>query len=399
MDLFAELLSRNIEKIYPSKKSLCDRLNGNKTLKIYLGIDPSSTSIHLGNAIALRKLREFQNFGHKVILVIGDFTGMIGDPTDKSSTRKPLTHKQVLENSSNYKSQAAKILNFSGKNPAELVYNSHWLSNLSFQSIIKLAGHFSVQQMLERDMFQERLKSKKSIGLHEFLYPLSQGYDSVALDVDIEIGGSDQTFNMLVGRHLVKELSQKEKFVITLPLLEGTDGRKMSKSFGNSIDLTDPPETMYGKIMSLKDSLIYKYFKLCTNLSISEIKKIKQNLISKNPIILKKKLAYNIVSQYYSEKEAVAAQNEFVRVVQKRKIPSLVEEHSFSRSILPKPFHYFLTETEMVESISHANRLAKQGAIIFDGVKVEKIRDLFDTNKNSILVKAGKRNYKKIIFT
>ncbi len=297
MDFFDEITTRNIDTIYPSKKALIEKLSGKQKLKIYLGIDPSSTKIHLGNAIALRKLREFQNLGHKIILLIGDFTGMIGDPTDRNAARKPLTREEVLVNAADYKQQAEKILNFSGKNPAEVRYNSHWLSKLTFEEIIKLTAHFTVQQMLERDMFQKRLTENKPIGLHEFLYPLMQGYDSVAMDVDIEIGGSDQTFNMLVGRQLLRDLNGKEKFVITLPLLEGTDGRKMSKSFNNSIDLTDTPNDIYGKIMSLKDDLILKFFEMTTEIPIGELKAIRNKFKENNPINLKKKLAFTIVEQ------------------------------------------------------------------------------------------------------
>lgn len=398
MDLLELLLERNIDTIYPSKKALAAKLASKNQLKIYMGIDPSTSEIHLGNAIGLRKLREFQNLGHKVMLLIGDFTGMIGDPTDKNSIRKPLTHEEVLDNAATYKSQASKILDFSGKNPAEIVYNSHWLSKLSFDQVIKLCGHFTVSQMLERDMFQERLKSGKPIGLHEFLYPIIQGYDSVMLDIDLEIGGSDQTFNMLIGRQLVKELSNREKFVITLPLLEGTDGRKMSKSFENSINLTDPADQMYGKVMSLKDSLIFRFFELCTNLDFRELKKIQTKLRSRNPIDLKKQLAFAIVSQYYSEEEALSAQKEFENVVQKKQLPKAIEEAEFPRSILPKPYHYFLIETGLVDSISQSTRLANQGGVVFNEKRVENVREMFDTTSESILVKVGKRNFRRIIF-
>src|SRR3990172_6053858 len=288
MNYFDELLTRNVSTIYPNKEAFLKRLGSNTKLKIYLGIDPSSPKIHLGNAIALRKLAEFQNLGHKIILLIGDFTGMIGDPTDRNSARQPLTREQVLENSKSYRRQAEKILNFKGKNPAEIVYNSTWLSKLNFEEVIKLAGHFTIQQLLERDMFQERLKNNKPIGLHEFLYPLMQGYDSVAMDVDLEVGGSDQTFNMLIGRELQRELHGKEKFVLTLPLLEGTDGRKMSKSFGNTIDIDEIPENMFGKLMGIKDELIWKYFEMCTDLDTQTLKRLRKNSEKENPIDLKK---------------------------------------------------------------------------------------------------------------
>lgn len=398
MEFFDEILSRNIEEIYPNKKTLVERLNAKKQLRIYLGIDPSSTKIHLGNAIALRKLAEFQNLGHKIILLIGDFTGMIGDPTDRNATRRPLTKEEVLANAASYKEQAAKILNFSGKNPAEIRYNSHWLSKLNFEEIIKLTSHFTVKQMLERDMFQKRLAENKPIGLHEFLYPLMQGYDSVAMDIDIELGGSDQTFNMLIGRQLLKDLKGKEKFVLTLPLLEGTDGRKMSKSFANSIDLTDTPEDMFGKVMSLKDNLILKYFEMTTDISLGELKQIQKDLQTENPINFKKKLAYQIVEEYYGGEKAKEAQFKFEAEVQKGELPENIEEVEFEKQILPKPYHFFLTETGICESISEAQRLASQGGLYFDEQKVENSREMFDTTKSYVIVKAGKRNFKKIIF-
>ena len=399
MDFFDEITTRNVDTIYPSKKALVEKLSGKQKLKIYLGIDPSSTKIHLGNAIALRKLKEFQNLGHQVILLIGDFTGMIGDPTDRNAARKPLTKEEVLANAATYKKQAEKILNFSGKNPAEVLYNSHWLSKLTFEKIVKLSSHFTVQQMLERDMFQKRLSENKPIGLHEFLYPLMQGYDSVAMNVDIEIGGSDQTFNMLVGRALLRDLNGKEKFVITLPLLEGTDSRKMSKSFNNSIDLTETPNDMYGKVMSLKDDLILKFFEMTTDISQGELKAIRNKIKVDNPINLKKKLAFTLVEQYFDTETAKKAQAQFERVVQKKEMPELIEEIEFSRNILPKPYHFFLTETGMCESVSEAARLASQAAVYFNSEGIENIREMFNTELSELTIKAGKRNFKKIIFT
>lgn len=397
MNVLEELLERNAS-IYPSRSALAKKLEGNEKLKIYLGLDPSSPKIHLGNAIALRKLAEFQNLGHKIILLVGDFTGKIGDPTDRAAARQPLTTEQVLENSKTYKKQAEKILNFSGKNPAEIAYNSEWLSKLNFEDIVKLASHFTVQQLLERDMFQERLKNNKPISLHEFLYPLMQGYDSVALDVDLEVGGTDQTFNMLMGRELMKELMNKEKFVLTLPLLEGSDGRKMSKSFNNSIDIDDSPEDMFGKLMGVKDDLIVKYFELGTNLNSQEIRKIKNSLHKEKPIEFKKKLAFEITKLYHDEKGAKKAQEQFESVVQKKEVPENLEEVKFSKSVLPKPYLYFLVETNLVASSSEAVRLAKQGGVESDGKKIFDIRQNLETDKESVIIKAGKRNFIKLKF-
>lgn len=391
------LLEHNVDRVYPTKEALSRALKTKQKLLIYLGIDPSSPKIHLGNAIALWKLREFQEMGHKVILLIGDFTGMIGDPTDRNATRKPLTRDQVLENSQSYQKQAAKIL-LQDKNLFEVKYNSRWLSKLTFEEIIKLSGHFTIQQLLERDMFQKRLSEKRPIGLHEFLYPLMQGYDSVAMGVDIEIGGSDQTFNMLVGRQLVKDLNNKEKFVITLPLLEGTDGRKMSKSFNNSIDIADTPADMYGKIMSLEDSLILKYFEFCTYISTEKLAKIRDRLKKENPMVIKKELAKEITSLYHTEKEALEAEAEFKNVIQEKGLPEVIEEVEFAFTILPKSYAYFLLETGLVNSVSEAARLASQGGVLFNDVKIENVREEFTTEKSKIVMRVGKRKFKILKF-
>jgi len=392
------LLEKNVDQIFPSKESLRTKLQSKQKLTVYLGIDPSSPKIHLGNAIALWKLREFQNLGHKAILLIGDFTGRIGDPTDRSSARQPLSHEQVLENSKNYQVQASKIL-LQDPNLLEIRYNSHWLSKLNFEEIIKLSSHFTVQQFLERDMFQKRLVENKPIWLHEFLYPLMQGYDSTAMNVDVEIGGRDQTFNMLIGRTLMKIINQKEKFVITLPLLEGTDGRKMSKSFENTIDIEDSAVEMYGKIMSIEDNLILTYFQLCTFTALENLKKIRERLKKENPLLIKKELAKTICLLYHSEEQVKKAELEFERVIQKKELPDEIEEIEFPFSILPKNYAFFLLETGLVKSVSEAQRLASQGAVFFDNVKIENVREIFTTQKSKILVKTGKRKFKVLKFT
>lgn len=398
MQIPPELLEKNIDSIYPSKEEFERKLESSDSLKIYLGIDPSSPKIHLGHAIILSKLREFQKLGHEVILLVGDFTGMIGDPTDKSATRKQLTRGEVVANSETYLDQAAKILDFEGENKAKIEFNSKWLDKLTMKEIIDLTSRFTIQQFLERDMFQKRIAEKKPIGVHEFLYPLMQGYDSVALETDIEIGGTDQTFNMLVGRQLLKEFKNKEKFVLTTPLLEGTDGRKMSKSFENTVDLTDDPVNMYGKIMSLKDELIWKYFEMVTDLSVEELGKLRTETKDENPINLKKKLAFTLVSRFHSQEKAKEAESEFTKVVQEKGLPSVIEEIEFEKEILPKPYSFFLTETGLCESTSEAIRLGEQGGVFFDDDKITNVRDLFETNKSSIVVRAGKRKFKTLIF-
>ncbi len=397
-----QLLTRLVDHIYPSKESLKKRLEKGDKITLYLGIDPSSSKIHLGNAIALWKMREFLDLGHHVILLIGDFTGMIGDPTDKNAARIPLNREQVLENAKNYQDQASKILPFSGKNSAEIKYNSTWLAKLNFEDLIKLAANFTVQQFIERDMFQKRLADKKPISLHEFFYPLMQGYDSVAMNVDLEIGGRDQTFNMLVGRDLVEKLQNREKFVLTLPLLEGTDGRKMSKTFNNSIDITDTANDMFGKVMSLKDELILKYFEMTTQVDESKLKALEKRLKKENPIEIKKELARELVTTYHSEKDAQEAQAEFEKVVQNRELPTIIEEIELPKNKLKNPISYadLVTQIGLTSSTSEATRLAEQGGLVFNGGKIVNARENFDAaSSDEVTIQAGKRRFKKIKFT
>ncbi|MEX0616772.1 MAG: tyrosine--tRNA ligase [Candidatus Woykebacteria bacterium] len=382
-----ELLFKHLEEIYPSRENLVTLLKESKKLKIYLGIDPTSPEIHLGHAIALWKLKEFQEAGHQVILLVGDFTAMIGDPSDKEATRKSLSREEVLANTANFKKQASKILNFSGENAAKLEFNSHWLAKLTLSDLLDLAAKVTVQQLYERDMFQKRLKGGKPIGLHEFLYPLLQGYDSVAMAVDAELGGSDQTFNMLFGRTLLKSLKHKEKFVLTLPLLEGTDGQKMSKSYGNTINISNSSTDMFGKVMSLKDELIIKYFDLCTKVGSAEIKKMSDQIKSINPMELKKKLAFEIVAIYHGKKAAQDSQKEFSRVFQEGKAPK------GKRMFLPNKINAdattILEKLSMVKSKSEARRLIEQGGVYINGRKVDSLSDTFSLETGT-LVQIGK---------
>ena len=267
---------------------------------MYLGIDPTGPSLHLGHIVALRKLRQFQDLGHKVILLIGDFTGMIGDPSDKSATRQRLTRKEVLQNAKLYKTQASKILRFSGKNAAVLKYNSKWLAKLSFEDVVELAAHFTVQQMMARDMFDRRMKENKPISISEFMYPLMQGFDSVAMKTDGEIGGNDQTFNMLAGRTLMKEMHHKEKFVVTMKLLVDATGKKMGKTEGNMITLGDSADEMFGKVMSWTDGMIRNGFELLTDVSLDEID---HALANQNPRDVKMRLAETVVGSFLKAKQ------------------------------------------------------------------------------------------------
>src|SRR3989344_4887360 len=269
-----ELLVRGVENIYPKKEFLESLLKSGKKLTLYTGYDPTAPTLHIGHGITMMKLRQFQDLGHKVIMLIGDFTGMIGDPTDKTATRQKLTREEVLVNCKNYQEQASTILNFKGENAVEVKFNSEWLGKMNFLDILELTSHFTVQRMLERDMFEKRQEEKKPIYLHEFLYPVMQAYDSVAMDVDGEVGGNDQTFNMLAGRDLMKDLKDKEKFVLTMKLLADATGKKMGKSEGNMVALADSAEDMFGKVMSWTDGMILGGFELCTKVPMSEIKKI-----------------------------------------------------------------------------------------------------------------------------
>ena len=341
------VLERGVSEILPSKKGL-EKLMGTKKITLYQGFDPSSSSLHIGNLIGIRKLAQFQRLGHKVIFLIGDFTGMIGDPTDKSASRKRMTREEVLKNAQGYKEQIAKVLEFEGPNAAEIKYNSEWLSKLSFEEICELASNFTAQQILERDFFQDRLKKKKPIYLHEFLYPLMQGYDCVAMDVNLEVGGSDQLFNMMAGRTLMKTLKGKEKYVLTMKLLEDTTGKKMGKTEGNTINLTDAPEVMFAKIMALPDTLIRPGIELLTDLSLDEI-------AAEKPMVAKKKLAFEVVSQVFGTSSARSAQNSFEKTFQE-KMPDYSQTVNFKNDLVS-------TITQVVKSKSEAKRLIIQGAV------------------------------------
>ena len=343
------VLTRGVEQILPSQKGLADLMEKRK-ITLYQGFDPSSPNLHLGNLIGIRKLAQFQKLGHKVIFLIGDFTGMIGDPTDKSAARKKLTQKQVLENAKGYQTQTSRVLKFSGENAAILKYNSHWLSKLSFEDITELASNFTTQQMLERDFFQARIKKNKPIYLHEFLYPLMQGYDCVTMDVDLEIGGSDQLFNMMAGRTLMKILKGKEKYVLTMKLLEDPTGKKMGKTEGNTINLIDTPTNMYGKIMALPDSLVGSGIELLTDLP---------RQLSKNQTALdvKKKLAYDVVKQLHGESLAKAAQNSFIKTFHEGRPEYVLEiplKENLANTIAPFTTH---------ARASEAKRLISQGSV------------------------------------
>lgn len=389
-----ELLSRGVENIYPSKGFLEKKLKSGEQLTLYLGIDPTGPTLHLGHIIPMEKLRQFQELGHKIILLIGDFTGTVGDPTDKAATRKPLTHKQVLQNAKDYKKQATTILDFSGDNKVELKYNSTWHNKMNFSDVLNLSTNFTVQQLLERDMFQERIKAGKPIHLHEFMYPVLQAYDSVAMGVDGEVGGNDQTFNMLSGRTLMKSLSKKEKFVVTMKLLVDPSGKKMGKTEGNMLALTDSAKDMFGKVMSWTDGMITDAYELCTRLPMSEIKKISKELkAGKNPRDYKFRLAQEITTIYHGETKAKKAAEEFVKVFAKGGKPDNIKEHKVKTgSISPVELLFELT---LVSSKGEARRLIDGGGMRLNDEKISSWKNDISI-KSGDIVQAGKRKFAQI---
>lgn len=392
-DKIEEVLTRGVEQVLPSKEGLAKLLRKRK-IKLYNGIDPTGGKLHLGHSLVLRKLNQFQELGHEVILLVGSFTAQIGDPSDRESARQPLTPSQIEKNMATYKEQASKILDLS---KIRFVCNADWLEKLNFRDVLKLASCFTAQQIIERDMFQRRIKEGKPVWLHEFLYPLMQGYDSVHLDVDLEVGGTDQTFNMLAGRTLQKIYHQKEKYVLTTPMLLGLDGRKMSKTYGNTINLTDPPQEIYGKLMSLKDELIMQYFELCTDLPMEEIKGLAKG-VKKDPMGVKKQLAYEITKMYHGEKKADEAQDEFERVIQKgeqpKEIPPIPLEHLTSKYGSLPTVTDITMGTALVSSTSEARRIIEQGGFKIDDKKIIDPKKKIEMDRDRI-VKIGKRGYVK----
>jgi tyrosyl-tRNA synthetase len=382
-----ELLTRGVENIYPSKEFLEKKLLAGEKLSLYLGIDPTGPFLHLGHAIPLLKLKQFQELGHEVILLIGDFTGMIGDPTDKSAVRKKLTREQVLDNCKNYKKQAGKILDMK---KVDLKFNSKWLGKLIFQDVLELASEFTVQQILARDMFEKRMKEGKPIHLHEFLYPLMQGYDSVAMDVDGEVGGNDQTFNMLAGRTLMKSLKNKEKFVLTTKLLVDATGKKMGKTEGNMVTLEDSADEMFGKVMSWSDEMIISGFELITLMPMAQIKDFEKQLgTGKNPRDLKILLAKEVVKTFIGKKEARVAEENFIQVFQKKEKPDdMPEVEAAGEKIIGA-----LVKAKLVSSKSDVRRLIEQKGIKVNDQVVENI-DL--ELKSGDIVQKGKRFFVRI---
>ncbi len=390
-----EVLSRGVETVYPDKASLKKRLLSGKRIRLYCGFDPSAASLHIGNAIQMNKLAQFQALGHEVIFLIGDFTGMIGDPTDKSAARQKLTREQVLKNSEFFQKQAGAYLDFSGSNAAKVMYNSEWSDKITFKDLIEITANFTVQQMIQRDMFQERIKEERPIYFHEFLYPVAQGYDSVAMDVDLEVGGNDQMFNMMAGRTLMKAMKNKEKFVLTGKLLADVSGKKMGKSEGNAVFLSEEPDNMYGIVMSWPDGVIGSGFELCTKVPWDEVKKLQKQLKDQtvNPRDLKMRLAYEIVRIVYDNTKAEKAQDQFIKTFQKKETPDRIK----SMALKAKSINIIelLVKAGLSASKSEARRLVEQGGIKIDGQVVKGQEDEIKLDKE-VLVQRGKRHFVKI---
>ncbi len=386
-----ELLTRGVDKIYPSKEALEKELFSGKKLKLYQGFDPTGIKLHLGHMVGFRKHRQWQDLGHEVIFLIGDGTGQAGDPTGKKQTReKFFTQEELRANSKDYLSQASKIVRFDGLNPIKILYNSDWLNKLTLVDILNIAQNFSVQQLIERDMFQERLKAGESINLREFLYPLLQGYDSVAMDVDLELGGSDQTFNMLTGRTLMKSMKNKEKFVMTTPLLSDSKGVKIGKSEGNVIGLTDAPNDLFGKIMSLGDDAIIPMFTLLTDVPIEEINKFD---LKKDAMSLKKQVASIIITQLHDEASAKSAADSFASTFQKKEIPNKMQE---VKAKAGEFLSEVLVKNKILSSKSEWRRLVAGNAI--HDLSINKtITDVDLKISQDLTLKIGKKKFIKVI--
>ncbi len=376
------------------KEDLKNKLKSGRKLRVKLGIDPTGFELHLGHMVVVHKLREFQDLGHQIILLFGNFTGQIGDPSGKLETRPLRTQEELEKNAEHYLKQVSKLLDVK---KLEIRWNAEWLSKLSFADVVKLASQFTVAQMLERDMFQERVKNDLPISMHEFLYPLMQGYDSVALEADVELGGTDQTFNLLAGRVLQRAYGQESQNLITVPILVGTDGvMKMGKTTKNYIGVDEAPEMIYGKTMSIPDDLILDYFELAARASAEELLTLKERLNGgNNPMDLKMELARQIVELYHGPKDAKKAEEHFKNLFQKKELPKDIEEsflHEKKWNILD-----LLVELRMVSSKNEARRLIEGGGLRVNEEKVQEVSDTFMLSKTEgLLIQAGKFKFRKV---
>ena len=383
-----ELIKRGTAEII-SEEDLIAKLKQNRPLNVKAGFDPTAPDLHLGHTVVLQKMKHFQELGHNVTFLIGDFTGMIGDPTGKSETRKPLIKEQVLANAETYKEQVFKILD---PEKTKICFNSAWLEPLTMKETLSLMAKFTVARIIERDDFQKRYKSGEPIGMHEFMYPIMQGFDSVNMNADIELGGTDQKFNLLVGRDLLRQYGKEAQVAITMPIIEGLDGvQKMSKSLGNYVGISESPKDMFGKLMSISDELMFRYYTLLSDMSLKDIEKMKQDIETGDfhPMTAKKNLAKEIVSRYHGTKAGVEAEEEFVRVFSNKNVPTDIQEYKIQGCFLD-----IILALNFASSKSEASRLAEQGGIHFEN---EKVYDLTTAPEHEGILKVGKRKFAKLI--
>jgi tyrosyl-tRNA synthetase len=387
------LIKRGIDELI-SEDELIAKLKSKKQLIVKAGFDPTAPDLHLGHTVLINKLRHFQQLGHQIVFLIGDFTGMIGDPSGKNKTRPALNQEEINENAKSYKKQVFKILD---SKLTDVRFNSEWSNKLGAEGIIKLASQYNLARMLERDDFNKRYKSNQTIALHEFLYPLIQANDSIALEADIELGGTDQKFNLLVGRELQRANGQEPQVVITVPILEGLDGvNKMSKSLDNYVGIDESPNEMFGKIMSISDELMWRWFELLSFRSIDEIKALKADQArGKNPRDIKIDLAKELIARFHDEQSANLAEENFINQFQKKNIPDNIEEISFSMSGDSMPLANLLKECGMTSSTSEAMRMIEQGAVRVDEKKIIDTKHIVSSNTSAIY-QVGKRKFKKI---
>ena len=388
-----ELISRGTEEVL-IEEELKKKLNSGKKLNIKAGFDPTAPDLHLGHTVLINKLRQFQTLGHQIIFLIGDYTGMIGDPSGKSATRPPLSTEEVQENAKTYQEQIFKILD---PDLTKVVFNSSWMDKMDAVDLIRLASHHTVARMLERDDFDKRYKSNQPISIHEFLYPLIQGYDSVVLDADVELGGTDQKFNLLVGRQLQEIQGKSPQVVITMPILEGLDGNhKMSKSLGNYIGIDEPAKEMFGKIMSISDTLMWRYFELLSFKDLGEIEQYKKQVeAGTNPRDIKFDLAEEIITRFHNSKSAQDAKNDFVKRFSNNAIPDVIDEIEIKVSEKGVVFANLLKEIKLVSSTSDAHRMIKQAAVKIDGERVDDGKQILQEGFSAV-IQVGKRKFARV---
>ncbi len=389
-------LARGIDEILP-EGGLAKKLEKNRPLIVKAGFDPTAPDLHVGHTVLINKMRQFQEFGHEVVFLIGDFTGMIGDPSGKNATRPPLSRDEIKANAATYEAQIYKILD---PEKTRIDFNSRWMSPMSAADLIKLASHHTVARMLERDDFNKRYKSGQSISIHEFLYPIVQGYDSVALKADVELGGTDQKFNLLVGRQLQQDFGQEPQVVMTTPLLEGLDGvQKMSKSLNNTIGITDEPDEMFGKVMSISDELMWRYYEVLSFRKLDDIESLRSRVAAGgNPRDAKFELAVELVERFHDQKAAEAARKEFVERFQKGALPDKIKEVSISSQGGSLGIAHLLKEAGLVSSTSEAFRMIKQGAVKIDGERIED-KSLQVSAGSTSVYQVGKRRFSRVSLT